>query len=212
MQPSSKEQKIKLYNQKPRKCEGCNQDVLVSQHSKLVDTDRKRFCSRSCAVATTNRTHPRHRNKKQRECIACASAFETHGETRLQQQLCLTCYVKEANKSGETTISKISHSHIRAHARRVLPPEGGSCACCGYNVFVEICHINPVSSFPDSTLLSVVNDPSNLIRLCPNHHKELDFGHLDKDELKAFASAAVGWAPVRRLGKARRAVYRSFDS
>jgi predicted restriction endonuclease len=53
-----------------------------------------------------------------------------------------------------------------------------ACKVCGYTFCVQCCHIKSVSSFPRTTPLSVVNDLSNLVGLCPNHHVELDRGHL----------------------------------
>lgn len=48
------------------------------------------------------------------------------------------------------------------------------CAYCGYSLHVELCHIKPISSFPDSALLSEVNSRKNNIQLCRNCHWELD--------------------------------------
>ena len=37
---------------------------------------------------------------------------------------------------------------------------------------------SPVADFSMDALISVVNDPSNLAALCPDHHKELDLGFI----------------------------------
>lgn len=42
-----------------------------------------------------------------------------------------------------------------------------------------MCHIRAVSDFSDDALISEINDISNLIALCPNHHYEYDAGILD---------------------------------
>ena len=63
---------------------------------------------------------------------------------------------------------------VRALARRAL--ESGECAACGYSKHTEVCHIRPIRDFPITALISDVNDPSNLIRLCPNCHWEFDHG------------------------------------
>lgn len=39
---------------------------------------------------------------------------------------------------------------------------------------IEVCHIRPIADYPPDTLLSVINDTSNLIGLCPNCHWEFD--------------------------------------
>jgi predicted restriction endonuclease len=44
---------------------------------------------------------------------------------------------------------------------------------------VEVAHIKAVSNFSEDSLISEINDISNLIGLCPNHHWEYDNGLLD---------------------------------
>ncbi len=50
------------------------------------------------------------------------------------------------------------------------------CQACGFDVIVENAHIKPVSSFPDSATLDEISDPSNVLKLCPNHHAMYDSG------------------------------------
>jgi hypothetical protein len=53
-----------------------------------------------------------------------------------------------------------SYAMIRQYARKsyngVL-----ECLICGYKIHVEIAHVRAVSSFPDDTIVNVINDPSN---------------------------------------------------
>ncbi|WP_443081868.1 HNH endonuclease [Terrisporobacter sp.] len=49
---------------------------------------------------------------------------------------------------------------------------------CGYTNHIEIAHIKAVSDFDDNILISEINNPDNLIGLCPNHHWEYDNGLL----------------------------------
>lgn len=65
-----------------------------------------------------------------------------------------------------------AYALVRSRARAAYPT--GPCEHCGYTKHTEICHIKPISSFSVDTLISVVNNNSNLIRLCPNCHWELD--------------------------------------
>jgi len=68
-----------------------------------------------------------------------------------------------------------ANAHIRGFARSwlkhltVLP-----CKNCGYSKHVELCHIKPVASYPDTATLSEINDESNVIQLCRNCHWEFD--------------------------------------
>lgn len=71
---------------------------------------------------------------------------------------------------------------ISLEARRILKLDGRLKVCqekgCSYDLHVDVCHIKDVADFPDSALVSEINDPSNLAYLCKNHHWELDHGHL----------------------------------
>lgn len=51
---------------------------------------------------------------------------------------------------------------------------------CGYAKHIEVAHRQDVASFPDSALISEINDISNLVGLCPTHHWEFDNQKLDE--------------------------------
>lgn len=61
-------------------------------------------------------------------------------------------------------------------ARKVYRDSGRPlmCALCKYETHVDICHIRDIRSFPDGTPYLVINDLSNLLALCKNHHWEFD--------------------------------------
>jgi len=71
---------------------------------------------------------------------------------------------------------ELSASAIRKHARSVLRFRKRICANCGYDEYVEACHLKPLKHFEQHALLSEINDPANLVFLCPNCHKNLDNG------------------------------------
>ena len=71
------------------------------------------------------------------------------------------------------------HSHVRQFNRswnKHLTEK--PCDVCGYDKHVELCHIIPVSSFPDDALLGEFNSDDNNRVLCRNHHWEFDNGLL----------------------------------
>lgn len=86
---------------------------------------------------------------------------------------------------GELFNTSISWQHARNYickdARKIFQSscKDKSCVVCGYNNHVEVAHIKSVSSFTDNTPVSEINDISNLIALCPNHHWEYDNNILD---------------------------------
>jgi transposase-like protein len=53
------------------------------------------------------------------------------------------------------------------------------CAICGYDKFVNACHIKPRANGGLETI-------ENGIVLCPNHHSEFDYGVLSESEVKRF--------------------------
>ena len=92
------------------------------------------------------------------------------------------------HKRGLLSISEMPESKgrhkfqsVRNHAHRVAESCEAEkvCSVCGYDTYVELCHIKPISSFPGSALLNEVNNPKNLTYLCPNHHKEQELGLRD---------------------------------
>lgn len=66
------------------------------------------------------------------------------------------------------------YSEVRQHSRKIGRPLYPRCKVCGYDKHVEICHIKAIADFPPEAKLKEVNDLTNLIGLCPNHHWELD--------------------------------------
>lgn len=100
---------------------------------------------------------------------------------------CLKCR-GEARKENDTGSRTIGHyrmkngdvhpswlmSEIRSHCRIVNRDRKQACQVCGYDFYVEHAHIRAVSEFPDDALVKDVNHPTNILLLCPNHHKEFD--------------------------------------
>lgn len=79
-----------------------------------------------------------------------------------------------------------ARSSIRIHAEKIIARSGIKieCAICGYDKYVEVCHIKAVSDFSDSILISEINAVGNLVLLCPNHHWEFDHNLLDKTAVR----------------------------
>ena len=67
---------------------------------------------------------------------------------------------------------------IRDHARKITSKRIQECHICKYNNHVETCHIKEIKSFSPETKVKKINNPSNLVLLCGNHHWELDHGFL----------------------------------
>ncbi len=76
--------------------------------------------------------------------------------------------------------SNTKHTSIRRLAR-VIAEENKiekKCKICGFDDYVELCHIKQIKDFNKTDTISEVNAVSNLTYLCPNHHKLLDTGKI----------------------------------
>ena len=106
-------------------------------------------------------------------------------ELKRKQIRCTECNVK---RHPDLTIEQATYggkgwpntyARIRDKAFHIARHLGWTgCRNCGYDKHYEICHIKPIKDFPKDTLISVVNDPTNLMPLCPNCHWEFDRGLL----------------------------------
>jgi predicted nucleic acid-binding Zn ribbon protein len=138
-------------------------------------TNNPKFCSRSCSATFTNHTTPKRR-KIQKYCKICGTPIKN------RRRVCTKCNKNIVDWSTITLESMNNkrqyqiNSRIRELARNQYFKEhkNYSCKICGYDKHIEIHHIKPITSFPKTTPISIINDNSNLIALCPNHHWELD--------------------------------------
>lgn len=177
---------------------------LCGKPTRKTPSQRKKFkhsfCSRSCAAKFNNREMPK-RKRKQRKCKLCKILFATDARTRYSY--CATCrtdYRLQGNAAKteviKNTTIKEYMSKMRPHlayANRYVAIRGLAknwnkdmkdkpCVVCGYSSIVELCHIRPISSFPDDATIGEINGPGNLIPLCPNHHWEFDRGLILQEE------------------------------
>ncbi len=176
-----------------KRCLHC-QNVIIGDY-------RKKFCNHSCAASFNNQISPKRKAVKTSICEVCGNAIalkqkKTGGfYSRKYCDDCLLLYKKTALlgvKSEEPLFEnqtkgslyartknwQSANSAIRRHSRKTYRSSGKQLCCgiCQYSVHVEISHIKSVSNFKDDANLITINDISNLIALCPNHHWEFDNG------------------------------------
>ena len=129
-----------------------------------------KFCSLSCAAKFTNKTPKR--KKVVGACQSCGCKI-----TR-RNKFCKEC--RTPDKTLKELLSENVHrssafAKVRGRARNTPHfKEKKCCEKCGYDKHVECCHIKPISNFPETTLVSIINAPENIMALCPNCHWELD--------------------------------------
>jgi hypothetical protein len=136
-----------------------------------VLTPNPKFCSRSCSAKVSNKVKPK-RTSKTYSCTRCGCQVTS------RRTVCDDCLVPKdmTLEEGMYTLHHPSSAFalVRSRARVVTKDWPKVCTHCGYSKHVEVCHIKAVSEYPLDTKLSVINDPSNLILLCPNCHWEFD--------------------------------------
>lgn len=168
--------------EKQIKCDFCS--VLFLR--KTIDSDQlHNFCSCSCSAKHTNFERKQNHKTKQerpRNCKICNIEFAYKTKTKF----CNSCtptsnlniskgilFAKRANwQSARSAIQQMARKNY------FFANPDAFCHICNYKTHVEVAHKQSVSSFPDETLLSTINDISNLVGLCPNHHWEYDNGLL----------------------------------
>lgn len=141
----------------------------------FVKKGNQKYCSTSCA----NRGKPK-RKVTLHSCNTCSKIIP------LRSVFCKDCRLIGKHLRGgmllsEKTIQEAlyrsdanKYGVIRCHARNVVKNRTQICHICKYDKHVEVCHIKDIGDFPLDTKIGVVNDPSNLVLLCPNCHWEFD--------------------------------------
>jgi len=154
---------LERYYESPKTCLHCKSIIVVESNQKASDVRKRKFCNQSCAAQFNN--HKRKKPKLKKEKV---NRFNTLiGLTKGD--------IFKTRKSWQH-----ARSDIRKHAIYIYRQlkKVNECSNCGYDKHVEIAHIKAVSDFSEEILVTIINDPSNLIALCPNCHWEFDNGLL----------------------------------
>lgn len=153
-------------------CPNCQIKKKASEYHTRQDKGYK-YLKSYCKVCSSQKTKDiqydkcscgNNKTKRSKLCQSCANINQQKYET-LEDIL---HYRKQYGQSAAFNI-------IRNRARQIMK-HITQCQCCGYDKHVEVCHIKPISKFNNDTLISIINNPSNLYVLCPNCHWEFDHG------------------------------------
>jgi hypothetical protein len=149
-------------------------------------TTNLKYCSKSCAAKINNKLVPKRTILKQNLCINCNKKLSRYKSQR-KTQLCLNCFqnnkIKNTCLKTKKQMTNLSYDvsnkyeKIRQHAKRYAKQNNwiiNSCEKCGYDKHVELCHVKPIYSFTDNSIIEEINGRQNIIFLCPNCHWELD--------------------------------------
>lgn len=160
------------------------------------------FCTQSCS-ASFNNTGKQKNKPKERICVNCNKVyFFVWKENR--SRYCSECFVPPNDYKlvslktfREKPYIKRRHpswaySHLRVLNRTwnkhlsIFP-----CQNCNYTKHIEFCHIKPISSYSEDTLLGEINHESNILILCPNCHWEFDHEKLNIENIPKRNGASV---------------------
>jgi hypothetical protein len=176
-----RERAIERYYQNPNYCKQCGNLIKVRENERVADVKMKVFCNHSCRAIYYNVSRKKPINNC---CPICKKKISPYAKyCREHHRIEMPDY-RGLKTKGELFKSRKNYqsarSAIRQHAELVYARSGKQkvCKICGYSNHAEISHIKSVSSFPDTALISEINDINNLIALCPNHHWEFDNGLL----------------------------------
>lgn len=178
-------------------CTVCQQKFIKSINRKQI------YCSKQCYEKHKNSKRKKKKcklcnNTMQSQSKICRQCFLIKIKSYCQKcgknyssknsKYCENCKIKKIVGGFDYTLKDATYTlhHkssayalVRTRARAIASKLGwNSCKICGYNKHIEVAHIKSISSFGEDTLVSIINDPSNLVPLCPNCHWELDNGLL----------------------------------
>lgn len=180
------------YNRNPNHCLNCSQPMLCPSvaekpGSVLKHVKAKKFCSRTCAATYNNKARkPGDPSYYTLICKKCGKSFSS-ADKRITR--CGSCKHLTTSEFGGLSLAEVKnrygsnwHSRIREHSRLVYRNSGQPLHCviptCEYTHYFEVAHLIAIESFSGSDTVLQMNNPANLLALCPNHHKDYDLGYL----------------------------------
>lgn len=139
---------------------------------------KNHFCSRKCSVTFNNKIHIK-RSSGTKTCKRCnetyhgKKCYQKHERLTNHRSTTLAQYAKNIkDKSAHPSWAFSQIRSLNRYWNKALRSLG--CQVCNYKVHVELAHIKPLSSFSDEVTIAEINDPANILVLCPNHHWEFD--------------------------------------
>lgn len=184
------QKRIDDYNSNPSICGFCKKPLPYEKR-------KLKYCNSSCSASYTNRRRESH-GILEGKCKRCDCPIKyrknNHGYVKIKYCDKCRCLAKSEKMAGKYIANMTKgelrkryknytgyRSAISHHACIVCDRNGieRKCKECGYDKWVDMCHVKPVADFPDSALISEINSLENILPLCKNHHWEFDHGLLN---------------------------------
>lgn len=133
------------------------------------------YCSKGCANTYTKLKTGIY--VKEKTCLYCNN-LHTRTLSLYCKPLCKLLHVSGNITKGQVLVrvgGANAYDLIRSRAKHIAKYVlDKKCYNCGYDKHVEIAHIKAISDYENSVTLDIINNPTNLIHLCPNCHWEYD--------------------------------------
>lgn len=183
------------------KCRNCGKEKKILKSDFNKSQEKNFFCNHSCSAEYNNKKRVLKTsifcNEKGVPCKKGYNKCPICGELKFcTSKLCKKCSDKEKNIIKERTLRSYIDGrkylttkcgNIRRDARRTIEESNIEkvCAYCKnheYDEILEVHHIKGILEFDSNTTINKINSLSNLIWLCPNHHKMLEKGLIKIDK------------------------------
>jgi len=135
-------------------------------------------CSHECGLVWQKlTTSARGQNKVTVKCAYCGKELKLFPSQVHEVNFCNRfCLAKAYPKNGMNN-GRWSGGTTQFFRRQTMIRDNYKCVICGFDAVVDVHHIT-------SRANGGTNDFSNLITLCPNHHKMADLGLIDVEHLR----------------------------
>lgn len=135
-------------------------------------------CSYECYIEWQRlTTSARGINKVATNCAYCGKELKLFPSQIHETNYCNRfCLAKAFPKNGMNN-GRWNGGSSQFFRRQTMIRDDYKCAICGFDAVVDVHHITPRAN-------GGTNDFSNLITLCPNHHKMADLGMIDLEHLR----------------------------
>lgn len=173
-------------------CKECGKEYEIDKYTydRKIEEGSEFFCSRSCSAKYNNKNFPKRKKTSATDiCPVCG------GKKSSASGVCNKCRQEERSKfimsqelgyyiGYDKKYPYVTRkcSEIRREARRIMDNDTTREKVCEYchnhefDEVLEVHHLKGITKFDVHTKVSEINDKSNLIWLCPNHHRMLERG------------------------------------
>ena len=129
-----------------------------------------------------------------RKCIVCGAVIAEHGNNR---KYCSEACIRKHEAETRTSYIANRAKRINSVAHNVYWAYGCKCAICGWQASPDLISVKGKLQYSHGNEIHHIipareggtEEDSNLILLCPNHHKQADMGLIDRSTLQSYTKA-----------------------